>query len=471
MKELNRKTLGHLPTRPIKIVQFGEGNFLRAFVDWIIDLLNEKADFNGDVAVVQPLQQGMGALINQQDGLYHVLLEGLSKGKTIQKARLISCLSSVVNPYDDYYNYLKLAENPDLEIIFSNTTEAGITFEEESLVAGQCPKTFPAKLTLFLHHRFGYFEEHPPQNLVVLPCELIDKNGEKLKECILNYARLWQLSTSFTYWVNNDITFCNTLVDRIVPGFPKTNIDHIQQKLGYNDQLIVKAEPFHLWVIEGPKWIENRFGFKKAKLNVILTDNLEPYRTRKVRILNGAHTAMVPYGYLHGFEQVREVVENEKAGEFIRNIIFNEIIPTLDLPKTELETYANEVLERFKNPFINHLLLDISLNSVSKFRVRVLPSILVFIDRYGEVPKGLVNAFAYLLLFYKGERNGQTIALNDEATNIEFFKRAWSMESVEAMVTTILGNETFWGRDLAKISNLSKTLIKEIEVKLLVNKN
>jgi len=462
MKPLNRTTVANLPKRPIRVVQFGEGNFLRAFVDWMIDVLNEKSDFNGDVAIVQPIPKGMGKPINQQDGLYHVLLEGIQNGKTVQDARMISCVRRVIEPYEEYQIFLKLAENPQLEFIVSNTTEAGITFEEEAFLPKEPATTFPGKLTAFLWHRYQFFNENPPQGLVVLPCELIDKNGSKLRECILNYAAHWKLSDGFVAWVQIGVVFCDTLVDRIVPGFPKATIDSIQENIGYQDQLVVKAEPFHLWVIKGPKEIEEKFPFKKAGLNVILTDDLEAYRTRKVRILNGAHTAMVPYGYLHGLEQVREVVEDKTAGNFIRDIIFQEIIPTLDLPKSELETYASEVLERFQNPFVKHLLLDISLNSIAKFKVRVLPSILEYQKRFGQPPSGLMKAFAHLLVFYKGEQDGEKIPLRDDAALISLVQNAWKMEDLEETLLHLLSNEKLFGLDLSIFPELKKALFMEI---------
>ncbi|PRX56285.1 tagaturonate reductase [Flagellimonas meridianipacifica] len=451
-----------VPERPIRVIQFGEGNFLRGFVDWMVDILNEKTNFNGNIQIVQPLQKGMGAWINEQEGLYHVLLEGLEKGRKTQTTRLITSIEGVLNPFENYQAFLELAENPDLEFIVSNTTEAGIVFDEKDDNPKTLPKTFPGKLTALLHHYFISFDKHPPKELKILPCELIEKNGDKLKECVLKYIELWNLSKDFVQWVERRVIFYNTLVDRIVPGFPKDNIHVIQEKLGYEDNLVVKAEPFHLWVIEGPKKLEDLLRFGEAGLNVIFTDDLTPFRTRKVRILNGTHTAMVPIAYLNGFKEVRDAVEDEKMAKFLNQIIFKEIIPTLDMPKEELEAYAYEVLERFKNPFIKHKLLDISLNSISKFRVRVLPSILSYLERYKQVPEGLVNALAHLILFYKGEYHSEKIPIKDNESYITFFQEVWDLDNIELMVNTILSNKSLWDQELNREVLLSDFLKEEI---------
>lgn len=463
MKKLNKKTVPLIPDRPIKIIQFGEGNFLRGFVDWMMDILNEKTEFNGNVQIVQPLERGMGKSINDQDGLYHVLLEGIERGEKIQKTRLITSVSGVSNPYEDYQGFLRLGENPYLEFIFSNTTEAGIQFDENDIGFDKTPNSFPGKLTAMLYHRFQYFDGHPPTKLVIVPCELIEKNGEKLKECLLNYVEHWSLPTSFKVWVERSILFCNSLVDRIVPGFPKDQIDKIQERIGYEDNLVVKAEPFHLWVIQGPEEIKQMLMFKNSGLNVVLTNNLEPYRTRKVRILNGIHTAMVPIAYLNGFEEVRDVVEDEEMGAFLNQIMFEEIISTLDLPQEELETYAHEVIERFRNPFINHRLLDISLNSVAKFKVRVLPSIFTYLEKYQKIPKGLMTAFAHLILFYSGKHNAITIPINDDKEVIAFFQMALNMGDLEQGVKMILSNEDLWGTDLNEKTMLSEFLKETVK--------
>ncbi|UII76507.1 tagaturonate reductase [Flagellimonas sp. HMM57] len=462
MKKLNRKAVSDIPVRPIKIVQFGEGNFLRGFVDWMVDILNEQTDFDGDIQIVQPLKEGMGDLINEQDGLYHVLLEGLEKGEKIQHARLITSVRGVLNPYEDYSAFLELAKNPNLQFIVSNTTEAGISFDKNDETVDAVHNSFPAKLTALLYHRYQHFNGSSSAGLSIIPCELIEKNGSKQKEHVLNYIALWSLPTGFKNWILENILFFNSLVDRIVPGFPRDSIDIVQKSLSFKDELVVKAEPFHLWVIEGPSAIQEKLPFSKTGLNVIFTDDLAPYRTRKVRILNGAHTAMVPIAYLHGFKEVREAVEDEKIGLFIKEVIFDEIIPTLDMPKTELESYAHEVLERFRNPFIKHKLMDISLNSISKFKVRVLPSMLNYMIKYENTPPKLAITLAYLFIFYRGEFESNNIELRDEAKVIEFFKNAWKEIDLERITAKILANKALWGVDLKNRTNLKEALTTEL---------
>src|SRR6478609_5500042 len=383
MKKLNRTTAELPQQRKVKVLQFGEGNFLRAFVDWVIDVMNEKTDFNGAVQIIQPIKQGMGAMVNAQDGLYHVVLNGIKNGSPSQETRLITCVEGVLNPFENLSAYLKAAENPDLKFILSNTTEAGIAFNAADTNASVLAETFPGKLTMLLYHRFTYFAGATEMGLIIMPCELIDKNGAALKSAILQYVAHWNLPDAFKHWINTSNTFCNTLVDRIVPGFPKDTIKEIQQATGYEDNLVVMAEPFHLWVIEAGDAVRNAFPADKAGLQVKFVKDMAPYRTRKVRILNGAHTALVPVAYLNGLRTVKESVEDAITGKFIHDVIFDEIIPTLDLSKDELQQFANDVIERFKNPFIRHELSSIALNSVSKYTVRVLPSVL----KYYEINK------------------------------------------------------------------------------------
>jgi len=455
-KKLNRKNAGVATTRPVKVLQFGEGNFLRAFVDWMIDILNEKGDFNGDVQVVQPINKGMGQMINEQDGLYHLVLNGIKNGKATSETRLITCVKGVINPYQDFKAYLQLAENPDLRFIFSNTTEAGIAFDGGDTDPNSLPDSFPGKVTVLLYHRFKFFNGADDKGLIIVPCELIDKNGQKLRETILQYIDLWNLPKEFKTWVTEHNTFCNTLVDRIVPGFPKETIKEIQEKIGYEDNLVVTAEPFHLWVIEGPDSVSKVFPADKAGLDVKFVKDQSPYRTRKVRILNGAHTALVPVAYLHGLRTVRESVENSFAGEFIRQAIYHEIIPTLDLPKEELDQFANDVMERFQNPFIKHELSSIALNSISKYKVRVLPSVLEFVKRKKTVPTRLTFSLACLIQFYKGEWKGEKTPVSDSEDILDFFKNTWSSGDIAQIVSKTLSNQSFWDTDLTKVPDFSE---------------
>lgn len=413
--------------RPERVIQFGEGGFLRGFVDWILQILNEETDFSANAVVVQPIAQGMCDALEKQNCVYTHVMRGLLDGELSVDKKLIDVISRTVKPYDDYDAYLKLAENPDFRFIVSNTTESGIVYTDEDKLDVVPHKTFPAKLTALLYKRF----ELGLNGFIFLPCELIDKNGENLKKCVLNYAELWSLGEAFKNWIENENVFCNTLVDRIVTGYPKDEkID-----LGYEDNMVNTSELFHLWVIEGPKAILEEIPFDKTKLNIIVTDNLEMYRTRKVRILNGAHTSMIPYAMLEGIETVKDCMENEKMREFVNKCVFDEIIPTLDLPKEELTYYASNVFERFNNPFIKHLCASISLNSVSKFKVRVLPSLLEYIKRTGEKPQNLIFSLSKLIEFYK--KGTPT----DDAEIISFMK--------EKSLSEILSNESFWDTDLS----------------------
>ncbi len=409
--------------RPEKIIQFGEGGFLRGFVDWMLQKLNNNGSYEGSVVVVQPIERGMCDLLSEQNCVYTHLIRGV-EGVEEEK---IDVISRCVKPYDDYKAYLELAKNPDFRFVVSNTTESGIEFSERDRFDDAPPKTFPAKLTRLLYERFRL---NLP-GFVFLPCELIDRNGDALKKCVLNYARLWSLGRDFERFINEENVFTNTLVDRINTGFPKDEENPLKEC----DKMLNTSEYFHLWVIETDYDIEKELPFSTAKLNVIVTpDKLEMYRTRKVRILNGAHTSLVPYALLSGFDTVRSCVLDEKMRAHIKKCVFDEIIPTLDLPREELVAYANGVIERFENPYIKHYLSSIALNSVSKFKVRVLPSILEYIKRYERMPEALIFSFAKLIDFYK------TDMTNDAPEVVAFMKTS--------TVSEILSNASLWGENL-----------------------
>ncbi|MBT1685803.1 tagaturonate reductase [Dawidia soli] len=454
MPQLNRHTADRPQTLPVKVLQFGEGNFLRAFVDWIIDIMNEKTDFYGAVNVIQPIGRGMAAQLSEQGGLYHVVLNGLQQGRTVSETRLITCVADAFNPYDDYQRFLESARNPDLRFIVSNTTEAGIAFHAPDADPDTLAESFPGKVTQLLYHRFQTFHDDAEKGLILIPCELIEKNGDKLRETVLQYADHWKLPAAFKQWIQTANTFCNSLVDRIVPGFPKDTIHEIQQAVGYTDNLVVTAEPFHLWVIEAPTSVQQAFPADQAGLQVKFVQDLTPYRTRKVRILNGAHTALVPVAYLRGLRTVREAVEDRYSGTFLREAIYEEIIPTLDLPASELEQFAADVLERFQNPFIRHELSSIALNSISKYRVRVLPSVLEYHKRTGALPEKLLHALAALILFYKGTYQGETLPVNDTPEILEFFARVWKTSDADYAVRETLANKAFWDQDLTLVPEL-----------------
>ncbi len=455
MRELNRKTIT-TDSLPVRILQFGEGNFLRAFADYMIDRMNADCHYRSGVAVVQPIKQGTVGLLQKQDNLYHHIARGLVSGKPVSHIRLISCVQQSLNPFTDKAAYEALALLPELKIVVSNTTEAGIAFAEDDKPArGSLAGTFPGKVAQLLWRRFKHFNGAEDKGLCFLPVELIEKNGDKLRETILAYAGLWQLGQGFINWIRKANFFANTLVDRIVPGYPGQEADEICRALGYHDELLVASEVFHLWVIEGGQEIKEAFPAHKCGLNVIYTDDLAPYRTRKVRILNGAHTCMVPIGLLNGVETVRQCVEDEYIGGFVRKVIFDEILPTIDLPKADLEAYAEEVLERFKNPFIYHQLTSIALNSVSKFKVRVLPSVLDYYHANRKLPKGLVLAFTYLIKLYLTS----SFVMRDSEEVIVFFRKLRSKrKSINEKVREVLANTTFWGTDLNLLPGLAELI-------------
>lgn len=465
--QLSKKVFSGYVDRPEKVLQFGEGNFLRCFVDWMFHELNKKTDFNGSVIAVQPIDKGMVDMLNEQDGLYTLYLRGLKNGKAESIHETIDVISRGINPYTDFEEYLKTAELPEMRFVISNTTEAGIAFDENDEPAATPPNSYPAKLAVWLKHRFQAFAGDQSKGMHIIPCELIEKNGENLKKIILQLAEKWNFGAEFVAWVNTACTFSNTLVDRIVPGYPRERIAEITAELGYEDKQVVEGEHFHLWVIEGPEELEKELPFPSIGLDVLYVKDLTPYRTRKVRILNGAHTTLVPVAYLYGIDTVREAVEHPVVGKFIKSAIFDEIIPTLDLSKEELEKFAGEVIDRFRNPYIKHLLMSISLNSFPKFETRVLPSILEYVKRKGEIPEKLAFSLAATIAFYRGKRGGETIALNDDAAIIELLNSVWrtydgSDASVEGMVKEVLGYEKNWKSDLNTIPGLTQSVTKHL---------
>lgn len=465
--KLNKELYKEHKSYPVKVIQFGEGNFLRAFVDWQIDKMNNEADFNGSVAVVQPLESGLIDMLNNQDCLYTLYLQGIQNGKAIKTHKIIDCIDRAINPYRDYDKYLELAEIPTVRFIISNTTESGIVFEEDDKLEGGCQKGYPSKLTALLYHRFKTFNGAADKGLNIIPCELIDRNGEKLKEIVLKYADFWNLGEDFVNWINTANTFFCSLVDRIVSGYPRDTIEEVRNELGYEDNLVNVGEIFHLWVIEGPQSLKEELPIEKAGLNVKVVDDMTPYRTRKVRILNGPHTAMVPVAYLYGLETVGEAVNDEVIGKYIKELIFDEIVPTLDLPHDELVQFGNDIIERFKNPYVKHYLMSIALNSMSKYKTRDLPSLTEYLKRKGELPKKLVFSLAALIEFYKGKRGEENIKLADDDHILELYKILWSEydgseEGLKKLVTAVLEYDKNWGMDLNEIEGLTDAATKNL---------
>lgn len=428
-----------------RVMQFGEGNFLRGFVDWMIDRLNKENGGDYGVVLVQPLNKGLVDMINEQDGLYSLYLRGLQKGERIEETRVVECVTRGINPFSDTEEFFACAKNPDLRFIVSNTTEAGIEYKENQNPKDFAELTFPGRLTLFMKKRF----DEGLKGFILLPCELIDKNGDCLKECVLKYSRDWGFGSEFEKWINEKNHFTNTLVDRIVTGYPRDTAEEMEKEFGYLDNVIDTAEIFHLWVIEGDKKYAEEIPFHKIGLNVLWTDDVTPYKKRKVRILNGAHTMMVLAAHLAGLETVKEAMDDELVYSFMKQGIFEEIIPTLDLPEEELTQFANDVIERFKNPFIKHYLLSIALNSVSKYKVRVLPSVLQYIKDKKSEPKRLVFSLAALIVFYR------TDAANDDADVMKYMKTATAED--------ILSKTEYWGENLSFLLPSIEKYLEDIE--------
>ena len=460
MKKLSYETLENqcyegylLKDAPERVLQFGEGNFLRAFVDYFIDVMNEKANFNSKVVLCQPIADGLSDIINEQEGLYTLYLRGFQDGQKINQKRIISCVSRCINPYSDFDALLACTDNPDLRFIVCNTTEAGIVYDSQCLFTDRPANSYPGKLTQFLYRRFQSFGKDTGKGFIIFACELIDNNGEKLKECVLQYAKQWQLGKEFLEWIQNENTFCSTLVDRIVTGYPRSEAESLCMENAYQDNLIVTGETFGLWVIEGPESLKKEFPCEKAGLPILITNDHKPYKQRKVRILNGAHTTFVLGAYLAGKSIVRECMEDSVIKAFMNKTIYEEIIPTLTLPKEELEDFANSVSERFQNPFIDHELLSIALNSTSKWRARVLPSLKEYIKKAGTLPECITASFAFYLAFYKNEP-----LIKDEPAVHEFYAKH-KTDTLSDFVHAVLSNTNFWGEDLSQIPGFEEQVI------------
>lgn len=463
MEKINRSNSGFSNKLPIKIVQFGEGNFLRAFVEYAIQKLNKDADFNAGITVVQPIDKGLVNMINAQDGLYTLFMKGVKKGEEIQEKELITNIVKAIDPYASFQDYLTLAKEEELAFIISNTTEAGIEYIASDLPTMQPPVSFPAKLTVLLYERYKHFSGAADKALTIIPCELINYNSDTLKEIILKYCADWKLEDAFVDWLLNSCSFHNTLVDRIVPGYPRDQIEEYNSQLDYKDDLIVSAESFFLWVIEGDDKLKAKFPFEKTDLDVKIVADMQPYRTRKVRILNGAHTAMVPFSLLYGNETVKETVDNAFTGEFVNKAIFEEINETLNMDKAELASFSEEILDRFRNPFVKHLLSSIALNSISKFKVRVLPSLTGYVAIHQTLPIHLTFAFAALIRFYKGTWKGESLPINDSEDIVTFFDGLWKSDDYEKIARLTLQNKSFWDEDLTLVPGLTKAIALALE--------
>ncbi len=464
-----------LESAPEKVMQFGEGNFLRAFADYWFDVSNEKAGWNGKCVLVQPIPQGLTRLINDQEGLYTLYLRGRENGEKVDRKRVISSVSRCINPYEDegFQAMMELAESDDLEYIVSNTTEAGIVYDPDCQMSDKPCSSFPGKFTQVLYTRY----KAGKGGLVILSCELIDNNGKELLKCVNQYIDQWNLDDGFRKYVNEDCTFCSTLVDRIVPGRIKDEEEaaRLEKENGYKDLLLDVGEVFGVWNIEGPQWLEEKLPFKASGLNCLVVPDVTPYKKRKVRILNGAHTGFVLGAYLGGFEIVRDCMADDTVRGYMNKMLYEEVIPTLPLDKDDLMQFAGAVQDRFNNPFVDHELMSISLNSTSKWRARNMPSLLEYINMKGIIPSCLAMSFASYIAFYTNDiqeltdkglvcrrAKGNTYVCSDDRWVLEFY---WDHrdDTVEELVHAVMTNEHMWGQDLTKIDGFEKLTVHNLQ--------
>ncbi|MFR1837079.1 MAG: tagaturonate reductase [Turicibacter sanguinis] len=470
MKALNNEILPNRKERPIKIVQFGEGNFLRAFVDWMIQELNDAGVYNGNIAVVQPQPFGRVKELAEQNGLYTVIQEGVQNNEFVSKSQIIDSISEFIDPYMNFEAYLQLAEVETLELMISNTTEAGIVLDESDSIEATPPKTFPGKVLAFLLHRYRHFNGDLTKGLYIVPCELIDNNGDDLHRCVKRLAEVHHLEEGFMTWLDEANTFTNTLVDRIVPGYPAKRIEEFTNQFGYLDKNMVLGEVFHLWVIEDRNGISSVLKGAEANLNILFVKDIKPYKIRKVRILNGLHTLMVPVSYLYGIDTVGETMNDDLMLTFLNHTVEDEMIPATEryLTADELRQFAKEVYDRFNNPRVRHELMSIALNSTSKFKSRLLPTALDYVERFGKFPTHIEFSLASLLVFFRGKRGTEVIALQDEADFLEFYRNVWNRyeagtATVRDVVTEFLGMEDHWEMNLNEIPNLTDELTAIVE--------
>lgn len=469
LKSLNKRTAPK-SVMPERIIQFGEGNFLRAFVDWIVYNMDQKTDFNGSVVVVQPIERGMVDWLNGQDCLYHVNLQGRQDGKAVNELTRIDVISRALNPYTQNQAFMALAEQPEIRFVISNTTEAGIAFDPACKFSDAPASSYPGKLTQLLFHRFKTFNGAADKGLIIMPCELIFLNGHHLKDCIYKYIELWKDDFGADYepfkdWFTNYCYVCATLVDRIVPGFPRKDIAKIQQTVSYADNLVVQAEIFHLWVIEKPENmsiedLRKEFPAEKAGLHVLIAESEKPYHERKVTLLNGPHTVLSPVAFLSGVNIVRDACNHPVIGKYIHKVQFDELMQTLNLPMDELQQFASDVLERFNNPFVDHQVTSIMLNSFPKFQTRDLPGLKTYLERKGELPKGLVLGLAAIITYYKGGKreDGVEIVPNDDPKIMELLKNLWATNDSRKVAEGVLAaKDLIWTEhgDLNQIPGLT----------------
>ncbi|WP_077214957.1 tagaturonate reductase [Bacillus dakarensis] len=463
---------------PERVLQIGEGNFLRGFIDWMIFEMNKAGHFQGSVVAIQPTPRGkVVPKLNRQDGLYTTVLRGIENGEPVETIEVIDSIRRGINPYSDWADALKVSESAEIEFVFSNTTEAGLQYLEEDFAEDSSPLSFPGKLVSLLYHRFEFYKGDVTKGWIILPCELVEKNGEVLKGICKRLAEYWELPESFWNWVEESCVFCNTLVDRIVTGFPHEEAAQFEERLGYQDVLLTVAEPYHLFVIEGPEFIEEKLPFKKAGLNVHF-DHIDSYRELKVKFLNAPHTMLAAVGVLSGIETVREGIEDSLIYSFINEALTVEIAEVLgEKEKAKSAQYIKDVYDRFLNPYLHHKLLDISLNSYAKFQTRVLPSLLKFYQTHGVYPKRLVFSLAALLNFYRmeeedGEKSfgqglGGSYEIRDGKEVIEKFRAFWGeyngqREQTVKLISEMILEDIVEDKQLYNLTSLAEEIADDV---------
>ncbi len=463
MKKLNRKTANVTSNFPERILQFGGGNFLRGFTDWIIDKYNRQSNHDKlGVLVAKVRKGGSYQPWKDQDGLYHFITRGYSNGKVIDKKTLITCISRIVEVHNEWKDFLLSARQADLNIIISNTTETGLRFDELDSQK-EIPSSFPGQLCHWLYERFKFYKGSKEAKCIIIPSELLDHNGQVLKDSILRYSELYQFGDSFNAWVEKHCHFCNTLVDRIVPGISKDRYEEYHTRLGYDDHLMTEGEPYHLWAIETGIDLGRSLPLNRIGLNVIYTKDLHPFKERKIKILNGAHTSMVPIGLLTGVEMVKDVMNDEVFSSFMQKLIYDEILTALDVDFESCEKFAAEVLDRFRNPFLDHYLKTISLYTISKFNARIKPSIKAYVDKKSKLPYRLCLAFAAILVLYRGGTEEYDFEPNDEPSKVDRIKGYWEQNGGGALsktiLTSLLADLELWKEDLNQVEGFSELVL------------
>ncbi len=464
MKPLNKTTV-EKKDLPVKILQFGEGNFLRAFVDWMIDKANNAGVMNHGIVAVQPIPGGenMIKMFKEQDCMYHVYLEGIKDKQPVKEVTMVKDIMNIINPYSQYAEYEKLFLSEELEMIISNTTEAGIRYEEGDDLNALPPKSFPAKMTALLHKRYQKFNGDKSKGLLIICCELIEDNGSTLREYVLKHAEYNKLEAGFIDWVNTACHFYDTLVDRIVPGFPRENINEIKEEIGFDDNLVVKGEYFHVWAIGGDSIIKEKFPLDKAGLNVLFMDDIKDFRAKKVRILNGSHTAMVPVALQLGCETVMDAFNTPEVEKYINAMVANEVLPCIDEDPEELKVFAAKILERFYNPYLKHYLKDISLNSIAKWETRDYPTVYDCYKKLDKNAKLATFSFAALLVLYTGQSAAKNFTPNDTPEFLDFIQKSFDKGNVKSWVEGIVSNKDMWKENFAEVPHFVDEVAKDVE--------